>query len=64
MLCGDDGRLVLGSVNGGDSGRVMIFSISHSSSSLILDKLSFFMIHVYIFLLMFAYEVWDNLCMY
>ncbi|XP_052621666.1 uncharacterized protein LOC111883760 [Lactuca sativa] len=29
------GRLVVGSVNGGDSGRVMIFSFSHSSSSLI-----------------------------
>ena len=51
-------------VVGGSDGWVRICCISHSSSSMISDKLSTFMIHVYVIPWMFAFEIWDNLFMY
>ena len=53
MVVGEDG------VDANDGGRVMIGYISHpsSSSSLILDKLSSFMIHAYVFI--FVVFLWN-----
>lgn len=51
--------MVVGGVDAGCGRRVRIYSISHSSSPVILDNLSSFMIHGYVFLLMLVmkYEI-------
>ena len=51
--------MVVGGVNASCGRRVRIYFISHSSSSMILDKLSSFMIHGYVFVLMLVmkYEI-------
>lgn len=54
----------VGDVVGGSDGWVRICCISHSSSSMISDKLSSFMIHVYVIPLLFAFKIWHNICMY